>query len=65
MDSIEREARETYDVTSRVQDFGKEHHLQLEHFEEQYDQTYLPHLQTYFDVPAIPFATKGIWVFQK
>ena len=65
VDSIEREARETYDVTSRVQDFGKEHRLQLEHFEEQYDQTYLPYLQTYFDIPAIPFATKGIWVFQK
>lgn len=64
-DSIGREARETYDVTSRVHDFGKEHHLQLVHFEEQYDQTYLPHLQKYFDVPAIPFATKGIWVFQK
>lgn len=65
VDSIEREARETYDVTSRVQDFGKEHRLQLVHHEEQYDETYLPHLQTYFDIPAIPFATKGIWVFQK
>ena len=64
-DSIEREARETYDVTSRVQDFGKEYHLQLVHHEEQYDETYLPHLQKYFDVPTIPFATKGIWVFQK
>lgn len=64
-DSIRREARETYEVTSRVHDFGKEHRLQLVQYEEQYDETYLPHLQKYFDVPTIPFATKGIWVFQK
>lgn len=64
-DSIAREARETYDVTARIEAFGDEYHLQPEHHQEEYDQTYLPHIQRYFNTPEVPFATKGIWVFQK
>ena len=65
VDSIAREARETYDVTPRVHDFGTTYGLKLVHHNEEYDQTYLPHIQRYFDVPDVPFATKGIWIFQK
>lgn len=64
-DSIAREARETYDVTAQIEVFDKAYRLQLIHHQEEYDQTYLPHIQRYFDVPEVPFATKGIWVFQK
>lgn len=63
VDSIPREARETYDITARVQVFSKEHNLQLEHHRLEYDKTYLPHIQKYFNVNELPFATKGIWVF--
>lgn len=63
--SIAREARETYDVTARVQTFKEEYNLQLEHHQLEYDKTYLPHIQRYFNVNKIPFATKGIWIFQK
>ena len=65
VDSIAREARETYNVTHRVQAFGEDYQLQLVHNQVECDPTYLPHIQRYFDVPAIPFATKGVWVFQK
>lgn len=65
VDSIAREARETYDVTPRVHDFGTTYGLKLVHHNEEYDQTYLPHTQNYFDVSDVPFATKGIWIFQK
>lgn len=65
VDSIAREARETYDVTPRVHDFGTMYGLKLVHHNEECDQTYLPHIQRYFDVPEVPFATKGIWVLQK
>ena len=64
-DSIPREARETYDITARVQAFSKEHNLQLEHHQLEYDKTYLPHIQKYFNVNELPFATKGIWVFTR
>ena len=63
VDSIPREVRETYDITARVQAFSKEHNLQLEHHQLEYDKTYLPHIQKYFNVNELPFATKGIWVF--
>lgn len=65
VDSIAREARETYNVTHRAQAFGEDYQLQLVHHQVECDPTYLPHIQRYFDMPAIPFATKGIWVFQK
>lgn len=61
--SIPREARETYDITARVQAFSKEYNLHLEHHQLEYDKTYLPHIQKYFNVNELPFATKGIWVF--
>lgn len=63
--SIAREARETYDVTSRVRAFGEDYSLYLAHHQTEYDPTYLQHIQNYFNVKTIPFATKGIWVFQK
>lgn len=64
--SLERESKETYDVTDAIGSLSLTHGLTLVSFNLEYDESYLEHLNKYFSrLRSLPFATKGIWVFQK
>ena len=66
--SLSRESKEQYNIENSINDWVCHPwaklitHLKL--YQEK-DETYLPHLQKYFDMPSIPFNTKSIYIFQK
>ena len=63
--SLERESKETYDVTDAIGNLSLTYGLTLVSFNLEYDESYLEHLKKYFSIRNLPFATKGIWVFRK
>lgn len=63
--SLERESRETYDVTDAIGSLSLAYGLTLVSYHAEYDESYLEHIKKYFNTRTLPFATKGIWVFRK
>ena len=66
--SLIRESKEQYNIKDSIMNWiyypwKKSLKLKIEYQEK--DETYLPHLQKYFDMPSIPFNTKSIYIFQK
>ena len=66
--SLSRESKEQYNIENSINDWVCHPwaklitHLKL--YQEK-DETYLPHLQKYFDLDSVPFNTKSIYIFQK
>lgn len=67
LDSIEREAKETYVVTPELIEKWICNPLEyyIEEVTEEVDETYLPYLQKYFKMNEIPWPTKIIYVLKK
>lgn len=63
--SLERESKETYDVTDAIGSLSLAYGLTLVSYHAEYDESYLEHIKKYFTTRTLPFATKGIWVFRK
>lgn len=63
--SLERESKETYDVTDAIGNLSLAYGLTLVSYHAEYDESYLEHMKKYFNTRTLPFATKGIWVFRK
>lgn len=63
--SLERESKETYDVTDAIGSLSLAYGLTLVSYHAEYDESYLEHIKKYFTTRTLPFATKGIWVFKK
>lgn len=63
--SLERESKETYDVTDAIGSLSLAYSLTLVSYHAEYDESYLEHIKKYFNTRTLPFATKGIWVFRK
>ena len=66
--SLSRESKEQYNIENSINDWVYHPwaklitHLKL--YQEK-DETYLSHLQKYFDLDSVPFNTKSIYIFQK
>lgn len=67
LDSLEREAKETYAVRLNLIDkwICQPLNYRIEKVKKETDQSYLPHLQKYFDVQSIPWPTKIIYELRK
>lgn len=67
LDSLERESKETYAINLKLIDKWICQPLQyrIEKVKKEKDQSYLPHLQKYFDVQSIPWPTKIIYELRK
>lgn len=67
LDSLERENQERYHMTTRqiLKSLLYPFDLTLIHAYYQDDDSYLPHLQKYFDLDKMPSATKAIHIIQK
>lgn len=65
--SLERESNETYTVTPELIEkwICVPHEYEIVHQHEEYDETYLPHLQKYFKIDSIPWPTKIIYELRK
>lgn len=66
--SLSRESKEQYNIEDSIMNwiyypYDKSLNLQTVYLEK--DETYLPHLQKYFDLDSVPFNTKSIYIFQK
>lgn len=70
LNSLEREARETYSVTPELIDkwichpYGYED-AKFTLMRKEYDETYLPYLQKYFKIDSLPWPTKIIYELRK
>ena len=67
LESLERESQERYHMTTRqiLKSLLYPFDLTLIHAYYQDDETYLPHLQKYFDIDKMPSATKSVHIIQK
>lgn len=63
--SLERESKETYDVTDAIGSLSLTYGLTLVSYHAESDESYLEHMKKYFNTRTLPFTTKGIWVFRK
>lgn len=66
--SLSRESKEQYNVDDAIEKLITHpwsDSLELQTIYKETDETYLPHLQKYFDLDSVPFNTKSIYVFQK
>lgn len=63
--SLERESKETYDVTDAIGNLSLTYGLTLVSYHAESDESYLEYIKKYFNTQTLPFATKGIWVFKK
>lgn len=66
--SLSRESKEQYNIKDSIMNwiyYPWEKSLELKTDYQEKDETYLPHLQKYFDIPSIPFNTKSVYIFQK
>lgn len=70
LNSLEREAQETYSVTPKLinkwicHPYGYRD-VKFELSQEEYDETYLPYLQKYFKIEELPWPTKIIYELRK
>lgn len=67
LESLERESQERYHMTESqiIQNLLYPFDLTLIHAYHQDDETYLPHLQKYFNLNNMPYPTKTIHIIQK
>lgn len=67
LDSLERESKESYALDSHIIEkwICTPHNYEIVHQHEEYDETYLPHLQKYFKIDNIPWPTKIIYELKK
>lgn len=67
LESLERESQERYHMTRTqiIQNLLYPFDLTLIHAYYQDDDSYLPHLQKYFDLDKMPSATKSVHIIQK
>lgn len=67
LESLERESQERYHMTESqiIQNLLYPFDLTLIHAYHQDDETYLPHLQKYFNLGSMPSPTKAIHIIQK
>lgn len=67
LDSLKREAKETYTVTPELIEkwICVPHEYEIVSQHEKYDETYLPYLQKYFKIDSIPWPTKIIYELRK
>lgn len=67
LDSLERESQERYHMTTRqiLKSLLYPFDLTLIHAYYQDDDSYLPHLQKYFALNHMPYATKSVHIIQK
>ena len=67
LESLERESQERYHMTTRqiFKSLLYPFDLTLIHAYYQDDDSYLPHLQKYFDIDKMPSATKSVHIIQK
>lgn len=67
LDSLERESQEQYHMTTRqiLKSILYPFDLTLIHAYYQDDESYLPHLQKYFALNHMPYATKAVHIIQK
>ena len=67
LDSLERESQERYHMTTRqiLKSLLYPFDLTLIHAYYQDDDSYLPHLQKYFALNHMPYATKAVHIIQK
>ena len=66
--SLSRESKEQYNIEDSIMNwiyYPCEKSLNLQTVYQEKDETYLPHLQKYFDLDSVPFNTKSIDIFQK
>jgi len=66
--SLNRESKEQYNIEDSIMNwicYPHEKSLHLKTVYQETDETYLPHLQKYFDLDSVPFYTKSIYIFQK
>lgn len=66
--SLSRESKEQYNIEDSIRDwicYPWDKSIELKELYREKDETYLPHLQKYFDLDSVPFNTKSIYVFQK
>jgi methyltransferase domain len=66
--SLNRESKEQYNIKDSIMNwiyYPWKKSLELKTDYQEKDETYLPHLQKYFDMSSIPFNTKSIYIFQK
>ena len=66
--SLSRESKEQYNIEDSIMNwicYPWKKSIELKTIYQEKDETYLPHLQKYFDIPSIPFNTKSIYIFQK
>ena len=66
-DSLARESEEKYDTSCAVKKYLLRRHndLKLVERKEEYDESFLPHLQEYFNIKELPYPTKLVSVYQK
>lgn len=67
LDSIERESKESYALDSHIIEkwICTPHNYKIVHRYEEYDESYLPHLQKYFKLDSLPWPTKIIYELKK
>lgn len=67
LDSLEREAKESYALDSHIIEkwICTPHNYEIVNQYEEYDETYLPHLQKYFKLDHLPWPTKIIYELKK
>lgn len=66
-DSLARESEEKYDTSGAVEKYLLRQHddLKLVETKEEYDESFLPHLQKYFNIEELPCYTKLVSIYQK
>ena len=66
-DSLARESEEKYDTSDAIEKYSLRQHddLKLVGRKEEYDESFLPHLQKYFNIDKLPYPTKLVSVYQK
>ena len=66
--SLSRESKEQYNIEDSIKTWiwnPWDKSIELKELYREKDETYLPHLQKYFDLDSVPFNTKSIYVFLK
>lgn len=66
-DSLARESEEKYDTSDVIEKYLLRQHenVKLVETKEEYDESFLPHLQEYFNIEALPYYTKLVNVYRK
>lgn len=66
-DSLARESEEKYNTHGAIEKYLLRQHndLRLVETKEEFDESFLPHLQKYFKIEELPYPTKLVSVYQK